>query len=870
MNPYNIFREELANCRYVDGQSEIIESLIEFRTNLLELGYEPIPVQGKSGLHAGWTGGEITLERIETETRFGTQKLNTGIRTGRLVGVDIDLRNLEHSAEISKVVQEKLGPSPLRRRGAKGEMICYYNPNPIPKIVVSPNDSSTTLVEIFGTDRQFVAYGRHPEGMWYEWAGEAEPATTPLVELPHTDPEQLYDLEAAIRIKLEDLGYELKPKRDSRTDQPKSYRINTNDDEDVTDLCRAALQVIPNDLDREEWINVACACHDAGLDLSDFREFSNRWGGTHKPGAIEAAWSSCSNPRAITFRKLLGLADDADPDWRKRYYEPIREARRRSYEEWEQEQLEDMKETFRREAAEEEVEEPIIDDEVVAQEQEREAPFDLFGTLTPEPRFDRTTIPKKIADLAFDAAERIGIDASMVAMFCLGACCIAIDDGIKIQVKALDTSWTESARLWFGAVGPSGMVKTAAFDTAVDPLHQVQNGWIKEDARALREYQLEEEVYKSHEKQYKKDYVAAVDGGHALPEPPEQPEAPPKRRLITTDPTMEALAEILVDNPRGIGIVSDELMSFIGGFDAYRSNGSKRDKPTALKLFDGKPRPIDRVKGTLLVPNWSACVIGGIQDDKLREQAKYLAGDGMLQRFILFRANTHGMTLDRPNNAAAEHTYNGLISLLAHLGPRSDPIVLSEGAQAYREEIEKYTFAIRTTPTLPSALRSHISKLHGIFARLLLVYHLVECAPILQNIAVVSEDTAERVYRLMMDFIIPNAVEIYTSYFLTSDEANSDARWIADYIISHASTEMNLRTLRNGNKSRFDDKGRAVAAMELLTVGNWVTLSDENKWKVNPQVHVVFAERAKREARRRDEVKRSICRNAKIIRNARK
>jgi hypothetical protein len=276
MNPYNIFREELANCRYVDGQSEIIESLIEFRTNLLELGYEPIPVQGKSGLHAGWTGGEITLERIETETRFGTQKLNTGIRTGRLVGVDIDLRNLEHSAEISKVVQEKLGPSPLRRRGAKGEMICYYNPNPIPKIVVSPNDSSTTLVEIFGTDRQFVAYGRHPEGMWYEWVGEAEPATTPLVELPHTDPEQLYDLEAAIRIKLEDLGYELKPKRDSRTDQPKSYRINTNDDEDVTDLCRAALQVIPNDLDREEWINVAYACHDAGLDLSDFREFSNR------------------------------------------------------------------------------------------------------------------------------------------------------------------------------------------------------------------------------------------------------------------------------------------------------------------------------------------------------------------------------------------------------------------------------------------------------------------------------------------------------------------------------------------------------------------------------------------------------------------
>jgi len=123
---------------------------------------------------------------------------------------------------------------------------------------------------------------------------------------------------------------------------------------------------------------------------------------------------------------------------------------------------------------------------------------------------------------------------------------------------------------------------------------------------------------------------------------------------------------------------------------------------------------------------------------------------------------------------------------------------------------------------------------------------------------------------LMMDFIIPNAVEIYTSYFLTSDEANSDARWIADYIISHATTEINLRTLRNGNKSRFDDKGRAVAAMELLTVGNWVTLSDENKWKVNPQVHVVFAERAKREARRRDEVKRSICRNAKIIRNARK
>src|SRR6516225_1729798 len=128
-----------------------------------------------------------------------------------------------------------------------------------------------------------------------------------------------------------------------------------------------------------------------------------------------------------------------------------------------------------------------------------------------------------------------------------------------------------------------------------------------EDAGALAAY---EQAYDDYQFQ-KKEYDRNRRNGQEMDDSgPEEPEKPPRRRAIVNDTTMEALALILVDNPRGVLLHYDELMGFIGGLDAYRGNGAKKDRPTALQLWNGGFRAVDRVvtiENPIMVQNLSGC-----------------------------------------------------------------------------------------------------------------------------------------------------------------------------------------------------------------------------------------------------------------------
>jgi len=109
-------------------------------------------------------------------------------------------------------------------------------------------------------------------------------------------------------------------------------------------------------------------------------------------------------------------------------------------------------------------------------------PIDIFGSLSPKPALTQAMLPEKIAGFAFDEAARMGVDPAMIAIPCLIVCAAAIDDGIRIQPKAEDTEWTESARLWGAAIGEPGVMKTPSLNKAVKPLQSVEAEWRIEDA----------------------------------------------------------------------------------------------------------------------------------------------------------------------------------------------------------------------------------------------------------------------------------------------------------------------------------------------------------------------------------------------------
>jgi hypothetical protein len=140
------------------------------------------------------------------------------LRTGSLVGIDIDVIPPEHVHAIEQLAAEVLGHTLAERIGNKGAMLCYRNAKPIPKASIKGDDPALTRskplkrgVEILGAGQQFVAYGVHPDtGKAYHWPNAeqgGEPLQTPLAELPEVTPETLREFARRAAVLLAELGY---------------------------------------------------------------------------------------------------------------------------------------------------------------------------------------------------------------------------------------------------------------------------------------------------------------------------------------------------------------------------------------------------------------------------------------------------------------------------------------------------------------------------------------------------------------------------------------------------------------------------------------------------------------------------------------
>jgi Protein of unknown function (DUF3987) len=477
-------------------------------------------------------------------------------------------------------------------------------------------------------------------------------------------------------------------------------------------------------------------------------------------------------------------------------------------------------------------------------------PLDIFASLSPRPVLTRDMLPPVVANFAFDEAERMGVEPACIAVPCLIVCAAAIHDAIKIQPKTKDTRWTESARLWAALVGEPGVGKSPALGKAVEPCRDIEAEWRIEDARKFAEYERQMEDYKH----LKSALDTARRKGEDCEEP-EEPEEPHERRLLVNEMSMEGLAErILAHNERGVLVVCQELMGLIGGFDAYKNNGVKKDRTAALELFDGGPRNRDLVRDTVWVPNWSACIAGTIQTDKLAKVAPTLVDDGLLQRFMMTEVRSTGMGEDRKPDMDAVGAYDRLVRSLTRLKPQyfGDPIVLSPEAQVFREEVQSIAYALKEETTMPAAFRGHANKLHGIYARLLLTLHMIETPHHRTDLlATVADETAKHARDLMIKFFIPQALHLYGMFF---GEGASDARWIAGHILAHKCQTIKARDLKRSNKSAFQDNaGRLYGAMDTLVEYQWVkpirkaTGEKPVEWEVSPLVHTRYAELAEQE-----------------------
>jgi hypothetical protein len=466
-------------------------------------------------------------------------------------------------------------------------------------------------------------------------------------------------------------------------------------------------------------------------------------------------------------------------------------------------------------------------------------PVDLWASFAPPP-LPADLMPPTLAAFAVEQGELIGADPAGLAVASLAVCAAVIRDQIKIKVKH-HGGWMESARLWAALVGPASSKKTPSITAAAWPVTDI-------DAKLYRTYAEEKRRWEA---------LSADDRRSR--------ERPKQVRARLEDTTVEAAQEILRDSPNGVLCLHDELSGWFGGMDKYAGyRGAARDRGFWLQAYNGGTYVFDRVsRGSGLIQNLSVSLLGGIQPDTMRKISADTVDDGLIQRIVPVMMRPATMSRDAEFPAAAVK-YTDLVRRLYQLENPFNQIQFIDAAMEIRTELESKHLELTLYETINKKLAAHIGKYDGIFARLCLIWHCVECVEKREEPGLIDAAQAQRVADFLHGFLLPHAVAFYTSIFGLSDE-HDRLTAVAGYILAHKLKVLTNRDIQRGDRTMRNLKKYDVEnVFHQLDALGWVNRmagirpTDPPRWAVNPEVHRLFQERAAQEAERRHREREAI------------
>jgi putative DNA primase/helicase len=197
--------------------------------------------------------------------------------------------------------------------------------------------------------------------------------------------------------------------------------------------------------------------------------------------------------------------------------------------------------------------------------------------------------------------------------------------GRKIAIKPqMKTDWIEIPNIWGAFIGPPGMLKSPAMNEALRPIHRleaeaVRNNEIAQQAYSagLDAFRLRKQVAAALAKEELKKTIKGDTHSRSIDlELGERPQAPTPVRYRTNDTSYEALAELIANNPTGLLVERDELVSLLRHLD-------RNDQAVARGFFltgwsGTQPYTLDRIsRGTRHIEAVCISVLGNSQPARI-------------------------------------------------------------------------------------------------------------------------------------------------------------------------------------------------------------------------------------------------------------
>lgn len=272
-------------------------------------------------------------------------------------------------------------------------------------------------------------------------------------------------------------------------------------------------------------------------------------------------------------------------------------------------------------------------------------------------------LPKRLRRFIDEAAAALDCDPAFVALPALVACGGAIGNSRCIRLRP---TWRETAILWAVVVSLSGTAKSPAMKLIEAVLHAKQKQLIEEHNRALADWTAKKDEAEAKIKEWK---AAGREG-----ERPTIPDAPTLEQIWAGDLTIEALADLLLSNWRGLSVFNHEADGWFQSFAQYKG-GKGNDEAHWLQIFDGTTLKVNR-KGSnggrkfTYVPRPFVGLFGGIQPAVFRDAITHRRRkSGLAARLLVAMPDQRAMRdTGRVLSESTETEYADLMADLWGLG----------------------------------------------------------------------------------------------------------------------------------------------------------------------------------------------------------